>query len=141
MVVAVVVTAVLYAGKINSREEPFDKMKTTLAGIDEVTPADANITLELLGVANEVPYWVRYILAPRYISAPAYKNDTVSVVKEVNGQKRNMLRVVKVFKYDTALTVYPLQMPDSVAKAKVAGRRVLWQNKDERYAYILTTTH
>ncbi len=141
MVLAVVVTAVCYNSKVSNTSEPFDKLRSTLSGIEAVTDPGGNITLQLLGVPNEIPYWVRYALTPRYIAQVAYKKDTVAIEREVNGQKHRMLGVVKTFVYDTALTICPIAAPDSVLRSVVGNRHIIWQNKDERFSYLLTTTH
>jgi hypothetical protein len=120
LLLAVVCSCYLYTLKF-SQPGGQDKLIAGLAGVHQYLPPGTSIHF-----VNKVPPeptnsrehiffpdFVHYILAPAKIGQAS-----------------------KTWK-DTTLMVLPANSTDSATAALVAGATVLWQNKDERYLYLL----
>jgi hypothetical protein len=88
----------------------------SLKEVKKVLPEGTDVAFYNEKLNFEVYLWCRYILAPHYAS------------------------IEKDAKHDTALSVYDVQAPDSLVNAFVKPRKTIWQHKDGKYQYYLTTT-
>ena len=119
LLIAIVMAGVLHAKKnnISGEEENIDKMRTGLSEIAKLVPEDRPVALNVLSPNVEIYLWCRYVLAPRYCPPVTQSHS------------------------DTVLTVSPQFTSDSALQNAIAGRKILWQNKDELYSYYLTCTN
>jgi hypothetical protein len=140
-IAAVAVAAIVFANRTMNMEDRMDKMKTALSGVVNATSPAADITLQLFHTDSTVPYRARYLLIPRYLAPPVFKNDTAVVMRELNGRRQQMYRIVKALKYDTVLSVCRVDAPDSIVHVITDKRRVLLQSRDNEYCYYLTVSH
>lgn len=113
LVVTIAWAALLRAEKNADTNNSIDKVAGGLKGIDVVLPVDRRISTKLW--VDNTPYFLtRYLLAPRFVSYP--DNE----------------------KYDTMLFFFDVNANESMVNAITGDKRVLWQNKDDRYHYVLT---
>ncbi len=116
IVLSVTTATVMYSNKIHHDDDDIDKIQRALAGIYNVIPVNADLNFRNIGVDPAVYQQIRYILAPAYLSVHAHN-------------------------YDTVLSVCSIYAVDSALQATAAGQKLLWQSRDDRYYYFLTSSH
>jgi hypothetical protein len=112
--VAIVVATVLHTQKKNGYdiETSFDRLATAGAAFGKVLPANTRLAVNC--VANDVYLFTRYLYANPYGVADS----------------RN--------KNDTTINIFNAAAADSLVKATIAGKKVLWSGRDESNIYYLT---
>ncbi len=114
LVATIAWAALLRAEKNVDTKNAIDDMAWALKGIDTALPMDRRISTKLYGADNTPFFLARYLLAPRFVSYP--DNE----------------------KYDTVLSFCGPSVTNSELYSIMGYSQVLWNNKDDRYFYILT---
>ena len=114
VMVFIIATTVLHSKKTSKEYNEIDKIQTALTDLKPIITRNGGISYSGVNTGNEMRFWIKYALAPAYISV----NSPIS---------------------DSILTICPLQFLDSaMALARNRGK-IVWQKKDDQYAYIYTT--
>lgn len=113
VVLALVTTTGIFGHKIHEEQDGMDKTEIALTGAKKYVNLVSTIAYQSIGAKNEMRFWVKYILTPCSITTGSITTDTV-------------------------LTVCTAVLQDSVATAMEHNRKILWKNKDEQYAYLLS---
>lgn len=113
---AIIAAAILHARKpaTSAQEIGIGRLNKQFRELQNILPANANISLLTADVSSEVSFWGRYLLAYPY--GVADKQD----------------------KLDTTITICSMHSKDSVLHTITDGRRVLWAKADDEYRYFLT---
>jgi hypothetical protein len=100
-----------YLETVKQKHE-IDTLRKGLSGAERFLKSNSNISFKGEPSKIELYMWSRYILAPRFI---AYQTDT-----------------------DTTLIIQYLLNGDSALNAFIAGREILYEQKDTSYRYLIT---
>ena len=114
LLLAIVIATLLHKSKSDLQTDDIDKIGILLKGIETTIPESTHISYHAEGVGTDVYLWCRYLLAPRYISL-------------VTGEK-----------LDTVLTICNKEVNDSITERIIRNRKIVSENKDNRFFYILT---
>ena len=114
LLTAIVAATMLFAAREQHTTEQLDKMQATLQPVNKMVPESAAISFQNIPVNNELHFFARYTLAPRYL--PFHKQVC-----------------------DTLLTICEPGKKDSIAAAYTAERRrIVWQASEDGNVYLLT---
>ena len=117
LLLSIIVSGFMYSNKISSKTDDVDKMQQALKGAHAYITPGSNISFQNLPKKIELHFWARLALTPNYLTD-------------------------KADRFDTILTVCNKDQCDSIAIELLQNKRhALWQNRDDQYCYILTTTH
>lgn len=117
ILISISVAAVMFNNKIDSKTDDVDKMENALKGVHTFLKPGSNISFQNGANKAELHFWARLALTPNYLAN-------------------------KPHSFDTLLTVCSKEQYDSMNNdLQKNNRYILWQNKDDQYCYILTTTH
>ncbi|MBC7554633.1 MAG: hypothetical protein H7257_11710 [Taibaiella sp.] len=110
---AVTIAAGQFGLRIHAESDDIDKIEAALYGLRQVLPPGARIGYNAPYTSNETGYQVKYVLTPAYVCRAANN-------------------------YDTVIHIYPLAMADSLTAALSIAHKIIWQNKDNQNAFLLT---
>lgn len=113
IVLAITGITAIYAKRIHAADDDIDKTERALSALKPLLNPGSTVSYQSINVPNEVGFWVKYALAPVYISR-------------------------KVALTDTTLTVCTVDVSDSVITAYRASRKLIGQNNNGQYAFLLT---
>lgn len=113
---AVVTATCLYSAKSAREKSGVESYSVALQSVHKVLSPGVSISLKYVDVDPTVYLWTRYVLAPHYISVYDYEH------------------------FDTILLVCRVDASDSVITSITADKRLLWDHKDEKFHYFLTSS-
>jgi hypothetical protein len=122
LLLSVLAATLLHNYKINHQvqanyvEIEIELLQKGIAGIEKTIPPNTNIYYRQINAKVEIYVWTCYLLAPPIACFSANPCDTV-------------------------LTVNTLPENDSINHSIIYNRKILWQNKDNNYHYILTCSN
>lgn len=114
LLTAIVAATILFMARQHADVTPMDRMSAKLQPISRLVPESSAISFQNQPIRNELHFYARYWLAPRYL--PFHK--TIS---------------------DTLLTVCDADKADSLKTAYIAEhRRPVWTATEDGLVYLLT---
>lgn len=114
LLVAIGIACMMHKYKADQQFIDIDLINKGLSGIIQYLPPSSSFTYKAEGVSTDVYLHSRFLLAPRYLSIN-YKEH-----------------------FDTVLSISPYNAPDTVVAGITGSRKLIWQNKDDHFAYFLT---
>ena len=119
VLLAIVISTCLHARKINSETDEIDQTAVALKGIENVLPANANISIQAFDVPDQTWLYCRYLLFPR--NCVLYRRWADSRLP-----------------FDTTLSIISTSISDSVGHLVTDRRKVIWSAEYEKSMYYLT---
>lgn len=113
---AVVIATCLYSAKSAQEKSGVESYSVALQSVHKVLSPGASISLKYVDVDPTVYLWTRYVLAPHYISVYDFEH------------------------FDTTLYVCKVNASDSVTSSLTTAKRLLWDHKDGKFHYFLTSS-